>query len=223
MTTQNTQQQYLWYSLLAVAIVVCLVIPVILLVDLVYYKDSYQTQSETSNAPIPKVPIPKTATDETEKTAIQKKPKITNTPPRAQATYTRNPEESKHPRKFLQYAFDASQSEDSEDSLDNLQVRWDFNNDGVWDTQYTKANTIVTHNFSKFGDYQVVLMVKDSHKAQDTTKFEIDNYIAEVSRSKHKDVAKDQCMECHYPGSSEEPPHEIDSSALCVDCHKMQN
>jgi len=59
------------------------------------------------------------------------------------------------------FNFDASGSSDPEDKLDDLQVRWDWENDGVWDTGLRTIKTI-THQFSIAGDYLVVLEVMDT-------------------------------------------------------------
>jgi len=44
------------------------------------------------------------------------------------------------------FTFDASSSADEEDNAQNLQVRWDWENDGTWDTQYTIDKT-ATHSY----------------------------------------------------------------------------
>lgn len=59
------------------------------------------------------------------------------------------------------FQFDASGSSDPEDSIDQLQVRWDWNNDGVWDIGYRYEKTI-TKAFEVAGEYRVVLEVTDT-------------------------------------------------------------
>lgn len=59
------------------------------------------------------------------------------------------------------FNFDASESSDPEDSLEDLQIRWDWENDGIWDTELRTIKTI-THKFSLAGDYPVVLEVMDT-------------------------------------------------------------
>jgi len=59
------------------------------------------------------------------------------------------------------FAFDASGSSDAEDLLAGLQVRWDWENDGTWDTLWTGSKT-ANHQFLVAGDYTVRLEVKDS-------------------------------------------------------------
>jgi uncharacterized protein (TIGR02145 family) len=67
------------------------------------------------------------------------------------------------------FYFDASDCNDLEDSSSALQVRWDWENDGTWDTGYTTTKTD-THQYSGNGSYTVNMEVKDSEGATaDTT------------------------------------------------------
>ncbi len=59
------------------------------------------------------------------------------------------------------FLFDASGSSDPEDDISLLMVRWDFENDGIWDTEYRTIKTI-NHIFPIAGNYTVVMEVKDS-------------------------------------------------------------
>ena len=65
------------------------------------------------------------------------------------------------------FTFDASGCTDAEDETSDLQVRWDWNNDGVWDTDYN-ANKTLTHQYTTVGTYTVALEVKDSEDLKDT-------------------------------------------------------
>jgi len=56
------------------------------------------------------------------------------------------------------FAFDASGCTDAEDPASSLEVRWDWNNDGTWDTSYSTTKT-VTHTFASTGTYTVKLEV----------------------------------------------------------------
>jgi len=56
---------------------------------------------------------------------------------------------------------DASASFDSQDAVEELQVRWDWENDGTWDTQYANEKT-ATHQYSEAGTYLIRLEVKDT-------------------------------------------------------------
>jgi PKD repeat protein len=60
-----------------------------------------------------------------------------------------------------EFTFDASGSTDTEDSSEQLRVRWDWNNDGVYDTGYS-TEKIVKHQFTVSGTYVVVLEVTDT-------------------------------------------------------------
>lgn len=67
------------------------------------------------------------------------------------------------------FTFDASSSSDIEDNNTDLVVRWDFENDGTWDTDFTAAK-ITSHKFSNIGIFTIKLQVKDSEGAiNDTT------------------------------------------------------
>jgi PKD repeat protein len=62
---------------------------------------------------------------------------------------------------LTRFDFDASGSSDPEDSPENLRVRWDWENDGIFDTEYRTLKTI-QHVFPVAGSYTVVLEVIDS-------------------------------------------------------------
>jgi len=62
------------------------------------------------------------------------------------------------------FSFDASSSSDNEDDTDDLLVRWDWENDGAWDTDWT-TDKIAYHQYSPQGTYttyDVTLVVKDT-------------------------------------------------------------
>ena len=59
------------------------------------------------------------------------------------------------------FQFDASASTDAEDALSALQVRWDWNNDGTWDTDYALIKT-AAHQYTSAGFYWVKAGVKDT-------------------------------------------------------------
>ncbi len=64
--------------------------------------------------------------------------------------------------------FDASNSYDPDN--DEIQYRWDFKNDGEFDTDW-KDSPIITHNYNQPGNYEARLQVKDifGEKDDDTT------------------------------------------------------
>jgi formylglycine-generating enzyme required for sulfatase activity len=66
------------------------------------------------------------------------------------------------------FQFDASGSSDGEDSASALEVRWDWEDDGTWDTSYTTAK-ITTHQYAATGMKTVKLEVKDSGGLVDST------------------------------------------------------
>ncbi|MBN2425183.1 MAG: hypothetical protein JXR46_09850 [Calditrichaceae bacterium] len=59
------------------------------------------------------------------------------------------------------FEFDASGCSDTEDELSSLSVRWDWESDDTWDTEYSSVKQI-TYKFNAQGYYTVRLEVKDS-------------------------------------------------------------
>ncbi len=59
------------------------------------------------------------------------------------------------------FTFDASGCSDAEDSASALEVMWDFDGDGMFDTQFSTAKT-ATHQYPAAGTYDAELVVIDS-------------------------------------------------------------
>ena len=59
------------------------------------------------------------------------------------------------------FTFDAGAVSDPQENSSSLQVRWDFENDGVWDTPYSTLKTI-THQYVSAANYNIKLEVVDS-------------------------------------------------------------
>ena len=59
------------------------------------------------------------------------------------------------------YVFDASEVRDLEDASEDLQVRWDWESDSTFDTEFT-TNKIIEHQFDIGGTYYISLEVKDT-------------------------------------------------------------
>jgi hypothetical protein len=88
-----------------------------------------------------------------------------NDPPRARLevdTYSNDVDEA--------FNFDASRSSDPDH--DSLSFRWDFNNDGVYDTDYSSSSTI-SHSFTAMGDYTITVEVSDPGGLTDTASVSI--------------------------------------------------
>ena len=62
--------------------------------------------------------------------------------------------------RFTQFYFDASDTYDDEDSIEQLQFRWDFGNDGYFDTPFN-SDPVISHQFMGVRNYEVRLQVKD--------------------------------------------------------------
>ena len=65
------------------------------------------------------------------------------------------------------FTFDASGSSDNEDATSDLQVRWDWENDGTYDTNWSTTK-ITTYQFSTAGTHTVELIVRDTGGLEDT-------------------------------------------------------
>lgn len=89
-----------------------------------------------------------------------------NLPPTAR--FTISPEEGNDETIFQ---FDASGTTDEEDRSDALLVRWDWEGDNEFDTQYTTKKT-ADHKFAP-GNYRVTLLVSDSRGLQDTATLDL--------------------------------------------------
>jgi PKD repeat protein len=90
-----------------------------------------------------------------------------NTPPTAVIEV--NPPEGDTNTEF---EFMAHDSTDVEDSLDDLMVRWDFDGEAPWDTEYSHEKAIM-HRFEEPGLYVVTLEVKDTGGLDDRATTEV--------------------------------------------------
>ena len=84
-----------------------------------------------------------------------------NTPPTAH--FTVSPSSGTTSTNF---AFDASGSTDNEDPTSNLQVRWDFDGNGSWDTGWDYDKT-TNHQYGSENTYTAKLEVKDTEGLTD--------------------------------------------------------
>jgi len=66
------------------------------------------------------------------------------------------------------FLFDASCCQDEEDPLEELQVRWDWEDDGIWDTEYTNLKE-ATHVYDTPGDHTIRMEVIDTDDGSDET------------------------------------------------------
>ncbi len=66
--------------------------------------------------------------------------------------------------KGMTASLDASSCSDLEDPVEDLAVRWDFDGDGTYDTDWTTAKT-AEHTYTTAGEYTVKLQVRDLNMA----------------------------------------------------------
>jgi hypothetical protein len=77
-----------------------------------------------------------------------------NTPPRASFTVTTSTDDP------LTVYVDAAASTDNQTQPDQLEVQWDWDSDGSFDTQYSTAK-IASNKYAAYGTYTISLRVKD--------------------------------------------------------------
>jgi len=71
------------------------------------------------------------------------------------------------------FAFDASSSTDAQDPTSALEVRWDFNDDGIWDVDWTTEKS-ANWQYSEPGTYTVRLEVRDTQGLTNTTTMQVE-------------------------------------------------
>jgi formylglycine-generating enzyme required for sulfatase activity len=67
-----------------------------------------------------------------------------------------------------EFQFDASGSSDAQDAVSALEVRWDWENDGVWDGAFSTTKT-ATHQYGTAGTKTIKLEVRDTGGLTDST------------------------------------------------------
>jgi uncharacterized protein (TIGR02145 family) len=73
------------------------------------------------------------------------------------------------------FYFDASECNDNQDPLSALLVRWDWENDGSWNTGYS-TNKTITHQYSTEGTYTIKMEVKNASDLTDDTTSQVSVY-----------------------------------------------
>jgi hypothetical protein len=63
---------------------------------------------------------------------------------------------------WSQVDFDPSGTDDVEDDPGDLEVRWDWEGDGVWDTGVYSVTDVVTHTYANIGRYWPTIRVEDT-------------------------------------------------------------
>ena len=86
-----------------------------------------------------------------------------NTPP--EASFTVTPSSGSLNTLF---AVDASKCSDRQEGVDFLLVRWDWEDDGIWDTTFS-ANKVTEHKYNVLGEKTIRLQVKDGLSLTSTT------------------------------------------------------
>ncbi len=71
-----------------------------------------------------------------------------------------------------EFLFDANSCSDPEEDSSHLQVRWDWESDGIWDTLWGNGKKR-EHYFDSSGVYTVTLEVRDSWGESDSTTREL--------------------------------------------------
>ncbi len=61
----------------------------------------------------------------------------------------------------LEVSVDGTLSTDAETKTEDLEVRWDWNTDGVWDVDWSKVK-VLKHKYAKAGSYTLTMEVRDA-------------------------------------------------------------
>jgi uncharacterized protein (TIGR02145 family) len=96
--------------------------------------------------------------DESGKTDSKSLEIIVNEPSPPNANFEISPESGNEETVF---GFDASSSSDDEDSFEDLFFRWDFQGDGIWETDFNKEY-LKEWEYETYGHYVPTLEIKDS-------------------------------------------------------------
>ena len=225
---------YFWYVLLFFAVTICFIIPASLFIVLIYEENIYEALEKKDSKIVKKNSDEKPAKVITEIKKEEKKeplpekkeplkkvtkeniePKIAgNTSHKSIIKYSQNP------KKMLEFEFDASSSKDKENSIDELKINWDFDNDGKWDSNDKKKS----YTFTNAGIYIVNLEVIDKQGLSDKSSIRISNFVPDIMLSTHEKVSREvsQCSQCHYPFSAKSPCSHSEINSNCMDCHKFQ-
>ena len=91
---------------------------------------------------------------------------------------------------------------DREDSFSELQVRWNFGEDGDWDTEYRRKR-VAEHEYKSTGEYEVEMQVKDSKGSTDTERKKIE-VKENLDGSRGSDEGSGNSGESEENGNSEE-------------------
>jgi hypothetical protein len=95
--------------------------------------------------------------------------------------------------------FDAGATTDADDALDALEVRWDWENDGVWDTTWS-TQKVVLHSFVDARAHPVALQVRDPRQLNDSVVHSVNVGGSEESAS-HIVILRDE-----IPWAPDVPP-----------------
>lgn len=78
------------------------------------------------------------------------------------------------------FTFDASQSYDDQDPASMLEVRWDWDADGRWDTEWT-TEKVAEFNFASCCDHPVKMEIRDSEGWSNITRATVKVYSDSVA------------------------------------------
>jgi len=118
------------------------------------------------------------------------------------------------------FNFNASACSDYDEPTSSLQVRWDWDGDGSYDTNYSTAKT-TSHQYSNYGIKNVILQVKDSAELTDTTKQQIQ--IIDIPADMVYVAAGTFQMGSTSGYSNEQPVHPVTLDAFCIDKYEVTN
>ncbi len=120
------------------------------------------------------------------------------------------------------FNFDASACYDYDEPTGSLQVRWDWDGDGSYDTNYSTTKT-ATHQYSSYGDKKIILQVKDSSGLTDTTENTISVTVIEQIEGMVYVAGGSFQMGSNDGYSDEKPVHPVNLEGFYVDKYEVTN
>ena len=90
------------------------------------------------------------------------------------------------------FIYNATETQNEGEPDDNLQIRWDWDGDGIFDTEYS-ANKIRSHKYEEAGDYNVRMEVMNSLGWTDSEFFPITVYPDSVAPVASFEISQDTC------------------------------
>lgn len=127
------------------------------------------------------------------------------------AAFKIDPQESNY---LTEFTFDASSTFDDEDPFSSLLFRWDFEDDGVWDTN-SSPDPVTKHTYKRSDNYSVKLSVTDiTHRTATESKILVVNLHDELIHPDFTWSPAQATVKDTFLLDASATNHEIDSSRI---------